>query len=412
MAPAIDVVDVTPTTTFALQKELVDGYEISTKPDSPIKLKKQMSAYLARQNEDKAGSMDMKTYYYHAYAASVASQEGKCFAITGCSTGTGYTLARTLVEKRAQVIVLNRPSGRHDLAMSKLTDLSQKHGAPAPVAIPCDLTHFDSVRKAGADLLAACTTTGLDGLINNAGVMGFADEATVDGCDVQMQTNHLSHFLLTSICMPALEMAAAQRGEARIVNHSSCARAINATGASKGWDNHLKPEYLSNKRGGNLGGSHAGMMTGANYERYQQTKLANVVFTYALRDRLAAKGSRVKALVAHPGVAPTSLMLNTMVGSGDTSMLALPQCLSKLFLKWLMHSQEDGTMGLLMCACEPSVASGDFYGPYGKGLSGVHDTHAYKGKAVLMPEEPLADEAARKMLWEESETSTGVTFAI
>ena len=84
----------------------------------------------------------------------------------------------------------------------------------------------------------------------------------------------------------------------------------------------------------------------------------------------------------------------------------------KLFLKWLMHSQEDGTMGLLMCACEPSVASGDFYGPYGKGLSGVHDTHAYKGKAVLMPEEPLADEAARKMLWEESETSTGVTFAI
>ena len=105
-------------------------------------------------------------------------------------------------------------------------------------------------------------------------------------------------------------------------------------------------------------------------------------------------------------------MLNTMVGSGDTSMLAMPQCLSKLFFKWLMHSQEDGTMGLLLCSADPKAQSGQFYGPYGKGLSGVHDTKAYKGKAELMPEEPLADEAARKMLWEESERSTGVTFAI
>ena len=96
-----------------------------------------MSAYLARQNEGKAGSIDMKTYYYHTYAATVPSQEGKSFAITGCSTGTGYTLACTLIEKQAQVFLLNRPSGRHDLAMSKLSSLAQKHGAPTPVAIPC-----------------------------------------------------------------------------------------------------------------------------------------------------------------------------------------------------------------------------------------------------------------------------------
>ena len=59
-----------------------------------------------------------------------------------------------------------------------------------------------------------------------------------------MQTNHLSHFLLTQLCMPALETAASLRGEARIVNHSSCARAIDAKGLSKGWDNHLKPKYV------------------------------------------------------------------------------------------------------------------------------------------------------------------------
>ena len=115
----------------------------------------------------------------------------------------------------------------------------------------------------------------------------FADEATEDGCDIQMQTNHLSHFLLTQICMPALDAAASLRGEARIVNHSSCARAINAAGASKSWTNDLKPAYLG-KNGGQLGGNATGMMSGANYERYQQTKLANVVFTYALNERLRA----------------------------------------------------------------------------------------------------------------------------
>ena len=69
------------------------------------------------------------------------------------------------------------------------------------------------------------------------------------------------------------------------------------------------------------------MMTGANYERYQQTKLANLVFTYALRDKLAAKGSKVKALCAHPGVAPTSLMLNTMVSATWQRACYLP-CIS------------------------------------------------------------------------------------
>ena len=68
-------------------------------------------------------------------------------------------------------------------------------------------------------------------------------------------------------------------------------------------------------------------MTGANYERYQQTKLANLVFTYALRDKLAAKGSKVKALCAHPGVAPTSLMLNTMVSATWQRACYLP-CIS------------------------------------------------------------------------------------
>ena len=86
-----------------------------------------------------------------------------------------------------------------------------------------------------------------------------------------MQTNHLSHFLLTSLLMPSLEKAAALRGQARVVNHSSTARKLPAT--------PLADTYL--KKGDSFGGDSFG----ARNNRYQQSKLANVVFTLALQVR-------------------------------------------------------------------------------------------------------------------------------
>ena len=58
---------------------------------------------------------------------------------------------------------------------------------------------------------------GLNVLCNNAGVMALGDKATTDGYDLQMQTNHLSHFLLTKELWPLLEKKGA---DARVVNHS------------------------------------------------------------------------------------------------------------------------------------------------------------------------------------------------
>ena len=81
--------------------------------------------------------------------------------------------------------------------------------------IECDLQSYASVRAAAAKLNGiAAEFGGLDALVNNAGVMGVPDERTSDGFDVQMQTNHLSHFLLTKLVMSSLEAAAASRGEA------------------------------------------------------------------------------------------------------------------------------------------------------------------------------------------------------
>jgi NAD(P)-dependent dehydrogenase (short-subunit alcohol dehydrogenase family) len=108
--------------------------------------------------------------------------------------------------------------------------------------------------------------------------MAFPKKATSDGYDIQMQTNHLSHFLLTSLLMPDLEKAAQARGDARIVNHSSGARSgIGSKAAQPIQAKYMQPVTASEDLGGD---DFAGC-----WQRYQQTKLANVVFTLALKAR-------------------------------------------------------------------------------------------------------------------------------
>ena len=98
--------------------------------------------------------------------------------------------------------------------------------------------------------------------------MGVPDTRTVDGYDVQMQTNHLSHFLLTRLLFPLLEAAADARGEARIVQHSSGARGKMPGMTGSGM---LEAEYMQPATDGSLGGNDIP----ACFNRYHQTKLAN-----------------------------------------------------------------------------------------------------------------------------------------
>merc|ERR1740129_674010 len=155
--------------------------------------------------------------------------------------------------------------------------------------------------------------------------MNFPDEATMDGHGVQMQTNHLSHFLLVQELLPCLQVAASARGEARIVNHTSKAR----QGAP------LEARYFG-KNGGKLGGSGFS----AKFQRYHQTKLANAVFTSALGAKLKAKGrDNIKVLSAAPGAADTSLF--------DETAPRLIACCKPCLC--FFQSSEDGTMPLLTC---------------------------------------------------------------
>lgn len=315
------------------------------------------------------------TVWFHEFEKTIPSLSGKRIAITGTTSGTGNTAAQVCLQKGAEVYLLNRPSKRAEDSFKQL-----KEACPGASVqqISCDLMDFASVREAARQLNVACQGH-LDVLVNNAGIMLTPEKATKDGFDDQMQVNHLSHFLLTKEMLPALRVAAKNTGDARIVNHSSMVR--------KG--KFLDARYFSN-RGGKIGGS--------SLERYHQSKLANVVFTNALHDRLGDQN--IKAVVCTPGFASTSL-----VGNNNPCLARMCSCM----IACQSQSAEDGTMGLLTCISKPDVKSGEFYLPQTGGKE-------IKGPVVLNPfpekEPECNDVESRKLLWELSEKAIGEPFVV
>ncbi len=323
-----------------------------------------------------------KTKHFHQFKNTLPQVVGKVFVITGTTSGTGFVAARTVAEKGGEAVLLNRPSKRVDTMLNSL-----RKAVPNGkfVTIECDLQNFESVRKAAGEIKSRYDK--IYCLSNNAGIMATPDEATVDGYDTQMQTNHLSHFLLTAELLPLLEAEAAANGDARIVNHSSLGRLHTPKDT-------LEEKYFG-KNGGNLGGNELKMMRGGCFYRYFQTKLANSVFTYELADRLKKQNSKVRAVCAHPGGSDTSLGDHMNMGFFVNTMM-------KVVTPLMMQSAEDGAMGLLIGMMSPDAKSGVLYGPKNNGT---------KGKAIALERKPFeTDRVTTDMLWRTSQAATGVSL--
>ena len=298
---------------------------------------------------------------------------GKVAVITGTTSGTGYICARELAKLGASVLLLNRESERSVAALEKLQAEVPKGNFEA---ITCDLQSFASVRSA-IDAIKAKHDR-LDILCNNAGVMALPDKATVDGYDVQMQTNCLSHFLLTKELFPLLKKSE----DARVVNQTSMAR----------MGGPLEAKYFG-KNGGDLGGDGDGESSssfgGPRWDRYHQTKLGNCAFTYGLKEKLeAAKVSNVKSLLAHPGLALTSLQSTTAATGGmdaDSPFMDNAQ------------SAEDGASGIIRACADKEAVSGNFYGP--EQWAGFPD--------ILPPEDHLLDPQNIQTNWAGCEAAVG-----
>lgn len=298
---------------------------------------------------------------------------GRIAAVTGTTSGTGYVCARELARLGATVILLNRGSERATASLEKLR--GEVPGGKFD-AVVCDLQDFESVRAAAADIVGRYKK--LDVLCNNAGVMALPDQATKDGYDVQMQTNCLSHFLLTKELFGLLEKS----DDARVVSQTSMARLGGPQAA----------RYFA-KAGGDLGGDGTAeqnaSFSGPRWERYHQTKLANCTFTYELKRRLEAAGkTNVKPMIAHPGLSRTNLQVTT----ADSGGMEL-----KGEFMGNAQSAEDGATGILRACADPEAVAGDFFGP--KGWTGFPDR--------LEVEDLLVDPENLRINWEGCEAAVG-----
>lgn len=284
----------------------------------------------------------------------------KVVAITGTSANSiGFHIAEIAVRKNAKILMLcNRDSKSSAKGTEELKTLAKECNSPTQIEIvTCDLQDLSSVKDAATKINEIATKyNGLDILICNAGVMAMKDTRTKDGYDIQMQTNQLSHFVLTQGVWKSIQMAAKNRDNARIVTHSSSAR--------DGPGGNLQKEYFMKSEPGTLGGESSlllqmsGIKAG-HWTRYHMTKLANANFAMALHDKIAASDEwkdKIQANSADPGLATSNLQVTTVNDGG------MPHWLTKIFAK-NGQSPADGSLPIGMCAFGIDTKSGSFYIP-------------------------------------------------
>ena len=330
---------------------------------------------------------DLPSKIFPSFVVTLPDQNNKVIVITGTTSGTGYVAAQVCAQKGATVCLLNRKSERSEAALDSLKKTAGTEKGQF-VPIDCDLMSFESVKNS-ANQIKSLFPDGIDVLSNNAGIMMFDEIASSDGYDCQTQTNHLSHFLLTKELFPLLKKKSIVTGESRIVNHSSDARRKT---------NFEKKYYEKITTPGILGGN--GM--NAKVARYQQTKFANILFTNALQDKLIEKDIKIKAYCAHPGLAATKLQQRTSEQSGAGMMTCI---MNILFAGWLgaPQSQEDGTVGLLICMLEPNLPTGGLYGPANKNWTSGPAVHIYPDEGA--PNAEIKEN--KEQLWQVSEAACG-----
>jgi NAD(P)-dependent dehydrogenase (short-subunit alcohol dehydrogenase family) len=218
----------------------------------------------------------------------IPDQSGRVFFVTGGTTGLGAGFITLLAAKSpAQIFFSGRNAAKATELVSKLKDTAPNTKF---VFIECDLTSLASVQKAAKEFLSQSER--LDVLMCNAGVMALEPSLSKDGYEIQFATNHLGHALLIKLLQPCLlATAALPDSDVRIISMTSMA---HKSGPSNGIDfDTLKTTQAS------LGG----MFKPSKWMRYNQSKLANVIYA----QELARRYPSIKAVSVHPGFVRTDL---------------------------------------------------------------------------------------------------------
>jgi NAD(P)-dependent dehydrogenase (short-subunit alcohol dehydrogenase family) len=294
---------------------------------------------------------------------------GRTFVVTGANSGLGLETVLALTRRGGSVILACRNPAKADGALARVRGATPDARVEA---LPLDLASLASVRTF-ANLLA---DRAIDVLVNNAGVMALPRQLTGDGFEMQLATNHLGHFALTALLWPRLR----DRAGARVVNVASIAHRMGRMH----WDD------LSGER------------AYERWDRYGQTKLANLLFTFELARRAHRAHRAAIALAAHPGYSDTNLQVVT---GQSYAMAWLMEPMMRLGNALLAQPASQGAEPQIHAAAAADVTNGDYWGPDGFREFWGHPTRVDCRKAAK-------NEADQARLWDVSEQLTGIRFEV
>lgn len=281
--------------------------------------------------------------------------ETKLAVVTGANSGMGLATTVALAAQGYRVVMVCRDKARGEHA---LQEARRQSGSHEVALMQCDLASLASVR-AFADRFRL-EYASLDVLVNNAGVVSLKRTTTEDGFEMMMGVNHLGHFLLTNLLLDPIKQAPA----GRIVIVSSGAYKIGRIGLS---DPFLTSGF-------------------SVWQGYANSKLANILFTKELAERL--KDTRVTVNCLHPGAVSTSIGVDRRTGFGKL----VHRLLRPFFL-----TPAEGARTAVYLATDPAVKS-------------VSGRYFYRQQPQLVSARAADAEMARN-LWTWSEQEVGLAYA-
>lgn len=279
--------------------------------------------------------------------------EGKTCLITGATAGIGLATAQVLAARGGHMVLVGRNEEKCRTTAEQLrTEMSN----PDISYLVADLSQQAEIRRLAEEVKQ--TYPRLDVLLNNAGAVFTSRQESADGIEMTLALNHLNYFLLTNLLLDLLIAST----PARIINVASVAHESG----------RINFDDLQNRRG---------LYNGLN--AYNQSKLANLLFTYEL-DRRLPKDSGVTVNALHPGVVASNFGQN----NGFAGQII------RLILSPFAISTEAGAQTSIYLADSPDVAntSGQYF---------------VRQKAVKSSPASY-DEAAAQRLWQISEELTGL----
>ncbi len=298
---------------------------------------------------------------------------GKTVIVTGASGGLGEETARALASKGAAVTITARNREKGEAAAEQIR---RSTGNPAVDVYSLELVDLESIRAFAVRWQEE--KGALNILVNNAGIMACPFSKTKNGWELQFATNHIGHFLLTCLLVPALRRGA----PARIVNLSSAGHKLGQI---------------------NLDDPHFEQGEYDKWTAYGRSKTANILFSVELNRRLGSAG--ITANAVHPGGIQTELgrhldesdiaVLMARAGRNPADPAAMkfktiPQGAATSVWAAAAPSLE-GQGGLYLEDCQIGIVSKD------AGLNGGYLPYAM-------------DEATAGRLWELSESWVGQRF--